>query len=789
MASAKSPGFTGRLAYRSARHPWLTVLAWVVLLGTGLLISGIFPASLTTDMSMTSEPEAVRGEQLLESRMDNSMPSPDEYVVVDSSHYTVDDPEFQTFVGDLQSRLIAMDDYVEMAPSYYQLGDEMLVSDDRSATIIPVFLHDADADIHPFLKVIDQADGEQGFRVVTGGYASISNTFMETSESDLMIGETIGVSMALIVLVVVFGALVAAGIPLLMALVAILIAVGVTMVVGHVFDLSIFVLNIMVMIGLAVGIDYSLFILGRYREERRQGHDKLSAVVRAGDTASKAVFFSGITVVIALTGMLIVPDTIFKSLGTGAIIVVAVSVLATLTLLPAMIGLLGDRVDTGRRRVLLVAMAGFLVLFAFLFRALDVSSYFVGAYLLLAIITGILAALGIDPFHRRGASESGGFWARVARLVMGRPVASVLLVGTLLIGLSSVYFTIEIGESGISTWPQESSPYRAFTTLSERFSTVSLERPNTIVIDAGDAHSVPVHDSIERLTSILSSDPDFGPATVEFNNGGNLATIRVAAMSDTSSNRALESIERLRSDYIPAAFDGVNAEVLVTGPSALTLDYASQVSHYTRIVFAFVLGMSFLLLLLAFRSVVVPLKSVVMNLLSVGAAYGLLVAVFQHGVGNEIFRFQQVERIDAWIPLMMFTILFGLSMDYHVFLLSRIREHYDETHDNAESVAFGVRTTASMITGAALIMVAVFSGFAMGELVSFQQIGFGLAVAVILDATIIRSVLVPASMRLLGDWNWYLPAWLAWLPKINIEGNPEPVLQSVAVSPEFTPSD
>ena len=210
---------------------------------------------------------------------------------------------------------------------------------------------------------------------------------------------------------------------------------------------------------------------------------------------------------------------------------------------------------------------------------------------------------------------------------------------------------------------------------------------------------------------------------------------------------------------------------------------------YTPIVFAFVLGMSFLLLLLAFRSLIVPLKSVIMNLLSVGAAYGLLVAVFQHGVGNEIFGFQRVERIDAWVPLMMFTILFGLSMDYHVFLLSRIRERYDVTRDNTGSVAYGVRSTASMITGAALIMVAVFSGFAMGELVMFQQMGFGLAVAVILDATIIRSVLVPASMKLLGDWNWYLPSWLSWLPAVNVEGTPDLEIEPQTIPSELQPAD
>ena len=789
MAS-KGQGFTGRLAARSARRPWLTLAAWGGLLIAAMLISGLVAATFSTDINFTNNPEAQRGDNLLATRMDNGEPAPDEYVIVDSATYTVDDVAFQEFVTGLQTELTAMDGYVAFAGSYYQLGDEMLVSDDRRATIIPVFLHDVNADVHPFLDLINAADGRDGFAVVTGGFASINNTFIETSETDLLTGETIGVSIALLVLVVVFGTLVAAGIPLIIAIFAILISVGVTMLVGHVYDLSIFVLNMMIMIGLAVGIDYSLFILGRYREEREKGRDKIMAIARAGDTASKAVFFSGFTVVIALFGMLLVPSTLFKSLGAGAIIVVIVSVLATLTLLPAMLSLLGDRINRGTGRVLMGALAVFLFLFSFVFRALDVSNYFIWGYIGLSIVFAVLAVLGIDPFHRRQSDAgSGGFWTRVARVVMRKPVTSIVLVGAMLVGLSSVYFTINIGESGVSTLPRDSMSYRAFSLLGERFSAVSLESPNRVVIDADDVTSEPVQAGIARLTGMLASDPDFGPPVLQVNQAGDLASITVAAMSDTSSTRSLNSIDRLRGEYIPDAFEGVDAEVLVTGPSAFTVDFNSLVNTYTPIVFAFVLGMSFLLLLLAFRSLIVPLKSVIMNLLSVGAAYGLLVAVFQHGVGNEIFGFQRVERIDAWVPLMMFTILFGLSMDYHVFLLSRIRERYDVTRDNTGSVAYGVRSTASMITGAALIMVAVFSGFAMGELVMFQQMGFGLAVAVILDATIIRSVLVPASMKLLGDWNWYLPSWLSWLPAVNVEGTPDLEIEPQTIPPELQPAD
>ncbi len=246
--------------------------------------------------------------------------------------------------------------------------------------------------------------------------------------------------------------------------------------------------------------------------------------------------------------------------------------------------------------------------------------------------------------------------------------------------------------------------------------------------------------------------------------------LAVPVLGDPGGEAAIDAIGRLRDQHIPGAFSQTQADVLVTGATAFNIDFFEITDRFTPIVFAVVLGLSFILLMIVFRSIVVPVKAMIMNLLSVGAAYGLMVLVFQKGVGADILGFQQTEIIDAWIPLFLFTVLFGLSMDYHVFLLSRIRERYDQTHDNAGSVAFGLRSTAGLITGAALIMVAVFGGFAIGDLVMFQQVGFGLAVAVFLDATIVRSILVPASMRLLGNANWYFPSVLRWLPDVRVEG-------------------
>jgi putative drug exporter of the RND superfamily len=301
------------------------------------------------------------------------------------------------------------------------------------------------------------------------------------------------------------------------------------------------------------------------------------------------------------------------------------------------------------------------------------------------------------------------------------------------------------------------------------------------VID-GNLESPAVQQGDERLQQRLADNPIFGPATVETNDEGNLARITVP-VTDSASPEAYDAVRSLRSEDIPAAFAGADARVLVTGESAENVDYFNLIGSWLPIVFAFVLGLSFILLTIAFRSVVVPALAIALNLLSVGAAYGLLVLVFQKGVGNELFGFQQVDAVEAWVPLFLFSVLFGLSMDYQVFLLSRIRERFTATGDTAGAVAFGVGSTARIITGAALIIVAVFAGFAAGDLVMFQQMGFGVAVALLIDATIVRSVLVPAAMKLLGDWNWYFPSWLAWVPELQVEGH-EPALSGRPIPAE-----
>ena len=366
------------------------------------------------------------------------------------------------------------------------------------------------------------------------------------------------------------------------------------------------------------------------------------------------------------------------------------------------------------------------------------------------------------------AAPVRGFWEVTTRVVMRYPVISVIAVGAPMIAATVFYFQIETGLNGVDVFPEGSQTREAFFVMEEQFS-FGLVNPTDVVID-GDIDSPAVQEAVGKLQASLAAHPGLQVSPQpEVNGPRDLALLTVIIPGESGSRDAVDVVSTIRDEYIPSAFDGVDAEVLVGGVTAVVADVFSIVRTYTPIVFAFVLGFSFLILMLVFRSIVIPVKAVIMNLLSVGTAYGLLVLVFQKGVATDLLGFQHAEVIDAWIPLFLFSVLFGLSMDYHVFLLSRIRERYDQAGDNAEAVSYGLRSTAGIITGAALIMVAVFGAFASGDTIINQQVGFGLAVAVLLDATLVRSVLVPASMEMLGTRNWYLPPWLRWLPDLRVE--------------------
>jgi uncharacterized membrane protein YdfJ with MMPL/SSD domain len=380
-------------------------------------------------------------------------------------------------------------------------------------------------------------------------------------------------------------------------------------------------------------------------------------------------------------------------------------------------------------------------------------------------------SLPIPFFSRASSRGESRFWGRIVRAVMRRPVVSLVAAVALLLAAAIPFLSLETGTAGISTLPERFESRQGFELLNREFQGQTTD-PVLIAVD-GDADSAEVQDGVERLTAALGEREIFGEPEEETSPGNDLVLLTVPVAGDSVSAEAVAAVRELREEVIPEAFAGSGAEVFVGGDTAEDIDYYDVMDTWLPIVITFVLGLSFILLTIAFRSIVVPATAIAMNLLAVGAAYGLLVLVFVKGVGNELFGFQQVDIIEAWVPLFLFAVLFGLSMDYQVFLLSRIRERFSQTGDNEEAVSFGVGSTARLITGAALIIIAVFAGFARGDLVMFQQMGFGVAVALLIDATIIRSVVVPATMTLLGRWNWYLPSWLSWLPDVHVEGHEE----------------
>lgn len=730
---------TQLLAQISARRPLVMIGAWVLLVVVALGVVGqLLGSATTTELRLSGSFESEKAATTLE-RLSGGPEPINEIVVIQSDRFTVDDPEFAVKVGTVFAEITALgDDIVAQGAQNYYIVNALapdlaknMVSADRRTTIITVPMagdfDEASVNVEKLIDLVGEADADEDYRVLVSGAASVSFETNEFSTHDLEQGERVGVPVALLILLALFGAVVAALIPIGLAIVAIVIALAIVAVIGQFFDLVFFVTLMITMIGLAVGIDYSLFIVSRFREEMDRGLEVREAVARAGETAGRTVLFSGLTVVIALCGMFIVPMGFFQSLGLGAILVVIVAMAATLTLLPAVLALLGRRVDY----------------------------------------------LSIPFFRRRGSVDTAehqehGFWERTTRVVTKVPWLSFVIVAAPMVVAIVYYFEIETGLNGVEALPDGSVTKEAFFVLEEKFA-FGLASPSDIVIE-GDISSPEVQGAIQELTGLLVADPRFPIPPIPGQASSNeIAVLKLALPGHPTGDDAVELMSVLRDEHIPAAFAGVTAEVNVGGQSAASAEIFDVVDRYTPIVFTFVLGFSFIVLLLVFRSIIIPIKAVIMNLLSVGTAYGLLVLVFQKGFAADLLGFQRADVIDAWIPLFLFTILFGLSMDYHVFLLSRVRERFDQTGDNAEAVSYGLRSTANLITGAALIMVAVFGAFASGKTIINQQVGFGLAVAIFLDATLVRSVLVPASMEMLGRGNWYLPSWLSWLPDLRVE--------------------
>ncbi len=710
---------TERLARACAAHPRRTLVLWGVAVLVALALVATSLHGLTSDSHVVGSPESTKAADAIARAFPRIAASSKEDVVVATSRRdVVTSPRFRAFGRRLEAALRATGDVRDLRP--------VAVSPDRHSALVSLLIV-SDSGAGPVEQVVEQAN-RGGFEAGITGYRTANHDFGKQSQTDLEKGElAFGLPAALVVLLLVFGAVVAGLVPVLMAILSIIVALGLVALLSIEFSLSVFIVNMLTGMGLALGIDYSLFVVSRYREERKLGLAKEDAIAHTGATASRAVLFSGTTFVIALLGMFIVPTSIMRSLALGAILVGIVSVAAALTLLPALLSIAGDRVDSLR-----VPILG--------------------------------RNLG------RADTAEGQFWRRIVVAVLRRPALWLAVAAGAMLALASPIFGLHIGANGVSTLPSNLPTKQGYVLLHRTFPVQSPEPVRIVAVGGGPKTPL----DFIALKSDLAADPRFGPGAIRRSPAAKTTMLIVPVRGDSVGPAAIAAVRDLRRHLIPSVFAESGAHVYVGGVTAENVDYFDAVTNPTPYVLLFVLGLSFVLLTVAFRSIVVALVSVLLNLLSVGAAYGLLTLVFLDDRGASLFGFQHTHAIDAWVPLFLFSVLFGLSMDYQVFLMSRIKERYDHSGSTHDAVVWGVSSTARIITGAALIIVVVFAGFAAGKLVMFQQMGFGVAVALLLDATVIRSVVLPATLGLLDRRSWYLPSWLEWLPHVEVERPPTP---------------
>ena len=554
------------------------------------------------------------------------------------------------------------------------------------------------------------------------GRGSIDKAMSDRLSEDFQRAEVTSLPVTLAILVLAFGALVAAGIPLLLGLTAVMGALGLTALLSHLLHVEESINSVILLIGLAVGVDSSLFFLRRYREERAHGRSPAAALETTAATSGRAVLVSGLTVMTAMSGMFLMGTRVFQGFGMGTILVVAIALVGSLTVLPAIISKLGDRIDRGR----------------------------------IPFLSRLVA--------REGESR---LWARIVGGVLRRPLVWGALAATLLAALTIPAFRLHTAEAGAQGLPADLPILNVYNRVQEAFPGGPL--PAIVAVSAPDVTAPEVSAGIDALKrAALATGQMREPISVDISASRRAARVLIPLAgegTDEASNRALDT---LRGSVIPSTVGRVEgAEAHVTGSTAGSRDFNDSMKSHAPYVFAFVLGMAFVLLLVTFRSIVIPIKAIVLNLLSVAAAYGVLVLVFQDGRLESLLDFQSFGAVTPWLPLFLFVVLFGLSMDYHVLILSRVREAHDAGMPTARAVEHGIRATASVVTSAAIVMVGVFAIFATLGWIDFKMMGVGLAVAVLLDATIVRAVLLPATMALLGEWNWYLPRWLQWLPRIS----------------------
>jgi len=701
---------TGRLARASARRPWLTLGLWAAALAVALPLAGQAEGVVTPEVRNLITTESDKGNELDTLHRSAGSEAYDETVILTSRSASFGDPTYDAAVRDVVRAVEAVDGVESVTPPTVDAG----VAESGRTALVQV---ETSADVAVVEALVEAVDGldVDGFDLLVSGEESGMLAFSALAQEQLARGELIGVAAALVVLLLVLGALVAASIPLGVAAVSVLSALAMVAVVGRAFDLTESMLILTTMLGLALSIDYSLVSVQRFREELARGRTPLDAVTVTGSTANRAVLFSGITVMLSLSGLLLIPTTEYVGIALSVIFVAITSVITTLTLLPAVLRLLGHRVNKGR-----------------------------------------------VPFTH--PTREPLRWQRAARAVIKRPAVATVAGVLVLLVCAAPLASLRLTTPGPESLPEDFITHRASALLVEEFG--RGQSSTTIAVENASS----AQDEIVALAMAIDADPAFTGTTVD--RRGDVAFLDTGDRYDPADPRAEEAIHRLRDVHVPAALDGTAATAYVTGDQATSIDGIDLLLSRAWMVVAFVLGTSFLLLLAMFRSIVIPLKAIALNLLGAGATFGAMVAAYQWGWGSALLGFPEVEGISPYMPVITFALLFGLSMDYHVFLLSRIKEGYDATGDTASAVVHGLGRTGRLITGAAAIMVAVFSGFAASDIPELSQWGFGLGFAVLIDATVIRTLLLPAAMVWLGDSNWYLPRWLEWLPHFGVTEQP-----------------
>ena len=740
--------FTGRIAHWSAVHHWLILLASVIAIVLAVLSISLSGAEIRDDEG-GGVGESGKGSKLMGERF---APSPsaiaekvdrtrNEGIIFSNPSLDANDPLFEAAVNSVMATLREVPQVLN-AFSYYDVPDPSLFADDSHAVLARVALQNPQdptghISIKPFLEAVKQASNDTaGFEIGVVSFRVLEDELDEILDEDFGRILIYSLAIGLVILILAFRALVAAIIPLIMAIGSIFTAIGIASLVSQVYPLVELYAEMVLLMGLAVGIDYSLFIISRYRTERAAGRVKIDAITVAANTTGRAVFYAGVTVILSLGGLMLTRDFTFISMALGAIIVVFVAVAASLTLLPGLLSLIGDNVNRFRL-----------------------------------------------PFMGK-ESDQGGIWSVITGWVLARPLPLASLTVAALIALTIPVFSLNLGfNAGADALPDALEGKRALELLEDHFSS-SVIVPAKVVVDAPDVNSSEIKAAVAALIERVDGDPSFlGPFDIITNDTGNLTRINVPLAGNIDDDESEDAVMLLREQIVPQIFSGTGANVYIAGDTAEGIDFRERMFSSAYYVFAFVLGLSFLLLLVMFRSLIIPIKALALNLLSVGAVYGVLVIVFQWGWGIGILGSEETGIIETWLPLFLFGILFGLSMDYHMVLLNRIKEEYDKHGDNERAVATGIRLTAGQITSAAAVMVGVFAAFATSRVLGLQQFGLGLAVAVFIDATVIRVILLPATMKLLGRWNWYLPGWLEWLPKVT------PVEESTDAAPEASPAD